>query len=487
MTVYDESMPRLPHGARGQGLALRLAGLRPHLPYLILLCSGTAFLLALALLHHRAFGTGYDLGIYDQVVWNMAHGRFFMTTLVYETGGYYDHFEPILAIISPLYWLFSDARVLIILQSLALGLGSLPIYLYARCRLGWFGTKAAAMVAPVIAATYLLYPALHNANLNDFHEVGLIPPLLGFALYGLLRGRRRVLFIFLVLCLLVKEDLAITALAISLYIILLQPKGFRRRDGFWMAAITVAWILLVLFVFYPALTRGMSYPFVARRYPWLGDSPQSALHVLLTQPWIVLPHLLQPPKLVFLLRLFGPLLFLPLLGWPVIGLSMPILIYLMLSSYEPQWSVQSYYNPPLLPFIFFALIEAWAYALRWLQTTPGPAACGPGRPHPGAFAGGGLWLSHRRARSGQPDLHRREFHPVGAHPGRRRGVGHGAPGGRRQHGLVAGAAPLSAPAYLHAAAAPARPAGVPGRGKQSGGRRRTALPVCRARRRPAHL
>ncbi len=349
--------------------------MRPHLPYILLLLVGITYLVVSALLQHRALGTGYDLGIYDQTIWNLAHGRIWMTTLVYETGGYYDHFEPILALIVPLYWLWSDVRVLLIVQALALGLGSLPIYLYARRRFrGW---EYGNVLATVIAAAYLAYPALHNANLNDFHEVSLLPPLLGFALYGLLTGRPRVTWIFLALCLMVKEDFSVTFLMFGLYIAALGPVGFRRRDGVLVAVVAVTWMLLVLYVFYPALTRGMPYPFVARRYPWLGDSPESAAKVLLTRPWIMLPYLVQTPKLMFLLRLFGPLLFLPLLGWPIIVLAIPVLVYLMLSNYEPQWSVQSYYNPPLLPTLFFGLILALEHIRRWIRSEAGQRARWP--------------------------------------------------------------------------------------------------------------
>lgn len=333
------------------------ANLWRHVPYVILLMAGAAFLIAEALLNHRALGTGYDLGIYDQVVWNMAHGRPFATTLVYETNGYYDHFEPILALIAPLYWLWSDVRVLLLVQALALALGSLPIYLYARHRLLGLGPKFALLaLLPVVA--YLLYPPLHSANLNDFHEVGLLPPLIGGAVYGLLTGRRRLTFTMLALCLLIKEDLTVTLLAFGIYIALLKPAGFRRRDGVWVALAAIVWGLLVLNVLYPAITHGMPYPFVERRYSWLGDSPESALRTLLLQPAAALAHIFQPPKLVFLLRLFAPLLFLPLVGWPVIGLALPILAYLMMSDYQPQWSVESYYNPPLLAFLFLATLVA---------------------------------------------------------------------------------------------------------------------------------
>lgn len=333
-----------------------------HLPYLILLVIGTAFFIGQSLPHHRALGTGYDLGIYNQVVWNLAHGRSFATTLVYETGGWYDHFEPVLALLAPLYWLFPDVRVLLVVQSVALGLGSLPIYLFAYRQLVH---RASVLLPFLLAAAYLAFPPLHHANLNDFHEVALIPPLLGFALYGLLRGLRRTTFIFLILCLLVKEDFGITALAFGLYILVLKPRGFRRADGALWSALVITWILLVLWVLYPAVTHGMPYPFVERRYPWLGNTPQEALNTLLLRPWVVLPHLLEQPKLLFVLRLLGPLLFIPLLGWPVIALALPVLIYLMLSDYQPQWSVSSYYNPPLVPFLFFATIVAIQNVQRW--------------------------------------------------------------------------------------------------------------------------
>lgn len=350
--------------AREEGPSRVLSTLRRHWPYLALLFAGTAYLLVLSLTQHRALGTGYDLGIYDQVVWNLSHGRLFQTTLVYETNGYYDHFEPILTLFAPLYWLWPSPNVLLIVQALALGLGSLPIYLYANDRFrGW---ERGPLLAWVIAAAYLAYPALHNANLNDFHEVSLLPPLLGFALYGLLTGRPRLMLVFLILCLMVKEDFSVTFMMFGVYIMAFKPAGFKRSYGLFIAAGAAVWMLLVLYVFYPAMTHGMPYPFVDRRYPWLGDSPESAARVLFTQPWVVLPHLTQTPKLLFVLRLLAPLLFVPLLGWPVFILALPVLAYLMLSNYEPQWSVQSYYNPPLLPILFFAFIIALDYIHRWL-------------------------------------------------------------------------------------------------------------------------
>jgi uncharacterized membrane protein len=346
-------------------LALRRFG-ATHGPYLIVLFLGAAWLIVSALLNHRALDTGFDLGIYDQVVWNISHGRFFKTTLVYETAGAYDHFEPVLALIAPLYWLFPDVRVLLVIQSLALALGSAPIYAYARYRFGQLGVTN-NLVPLLPALIYLIYPPLHAANLNDFHEVALLPPLLGMALLGLLMGRRRLLWASLALCLLVKEDVTVTVLAFGLYIAILRPRGFTRRDGVILAGLAVLWGVLVLYVFYPAMTQGMPYPFVGRRYAWLGSSPEEAITGLASQPVAVLGRILRPEKLSFLFQLFAPLLFLPLLGWPIIFLAAPVLLYLMMSDYAPQWSIGSYYNPPLLAFLFFATIQAAARLAIWAR------------------------------------------------------------------------------------------------------------------------
>src|SRR5438034_5815385 len=77
-----------------------------------------------------------DLAIYDQVVWNTAHGRLFASTLIEHADNLLgDHFSPVVAIFAPVYWLAPSANVLLLGQAVALGLAVLPLYAFARCRL----------------------------------------------------------------------------------------------------------------------------------------------------------------------------------------------------------------------------------------------------------------------------------------------------------------------------------------------------------------
>ena len=73
-----------------------------------------------------------DLGQIDQAIWNTSRGRFVeQTDNGFVATRLTDHVEPILALISPIYWLWDDVRALLFLQVLLVALGVLPLYALA--------------------------------------------------------------------------------------------------------------------------------------------------------------------------------------------------------------------------------------------------------------------------------------------------------------------------------------------------------------------
>ena len=88
----------------------------------------------LTVLAHEAYRTtAFDLGSMDQAIWNTLHGRFFRATV--QPGveiRLVGHVEPILLPISLLYLIYSDPKVLLVLQSAVVALGALPAYWLAR-------------------------------------------------------------------------------------------------------------------------------------------------------------------------------------------------------------------------------------------------------------------------------------------------------------------------------------------------------------------
>jgi uncharacterized membrane protein len=93
----------------------------------------------LSVLKHDTFHSfTFDLGIMSQVLWNTAHGRLFELSLdrpldTELVGSYLgNHVRPILLLLAPLYRLWPDPRLLLILQSVALGLGAVPLFWIVR-------------------------------------------------------------------------------------------------------------------------------------------------------------------------------------------------------------------------------------------------------------------------------------------------------------------------------------------------------------------
>ena len=66
-------------------------------------------------------------------MWNTLHGRFLERTLgAVQAPRVAEHFEPILLPLSLVYLVWNDVRAMLIIQTLALALGALPVFWIAR-------------------------------------------------------------------------------------------------------------------------------------------------------------------------------------------------------------------------------------------------------------------------------------------------------------------------------------------------------------------
>ena len=252
---------------------------------------------------------------------------------------------PLLAVLAPVYRLWPDARSLIVIQVALLALAVVPLYLFARPQLGAWGGL-------LVAAAYLLYPALSYVAFSDFHEINLSVPLLMASGAALLNNRLRSATIWLVLAMLLKEEVALIAMGFGLYAAFFSG---HRRYGVALVTLSALWGLLLVLVIMPALSGGAGYTFFSR-YTTLGTTPVEMLRTLLLRP-ATLYHLVSTPqKLLFTLQLLLPLACLPLLGFPAILLALPTYAYLMLSDYAFQTSITYQYTAPLIPLLMLATV-----------------------------------------------------------------------------------------------------------------------------------
>ncbi len=309
---------------------------------------------------------GWDLGQYDQLICNSLAGRLLENTFVPDAPLFLGKsFTPILLALVPLYALWSDPVVLLVLQTVALCAAAFPLYWLARARVG-------ATVAVCLAAAYFLSPALHYINLNEFHEIALAIPVLAYATFFLLRRHDAGFFATLGVALLIKEEIAFIVSAFGVFILLAQK---RRALGLTLAVFGAAWagvLLQYLIPFFQGNAAGGFYYFGngviaggGARYGYLGRSLSEIGVTVLTRPDIVLAHLLVPGKIEFGLHLLAPLAFLPLVGADVLVLAAPTLGYTLLSEFDAQYSIRFSYSAALLVFFFFAALVGAERISKW--------------------------------------------------------------------------------------------------------------------------
>lgn len=119
-----------------------------------------------SLLRHASFGSaGYDLGIFDQAVrsYSLGHPPWApVKGIEYNLLG--DHFHPIIALIQPLYLIWPDPRLLLIVQALVVALALVPILRILDRRLP-------RVCSGIVAVIIMLSWPMQGLIDFDFHEV----------------------------------------------------------------------------------------------------------------------------------------------------------------------------------------------------------------------------------------------------------------------------------------------------------------------------
>ena len=302
-----------------------------------------ALLGTLSALKHASYHSSLiDLGIFDQVIWNTAHGRLYWDTLdpfVQRNHVFLgQHFSPGLILLAPLYWILPSVYTLLWLQTAALALGAVPLFRLAARRTG------DERIALLLALAYLLYPALAYVNLFDWHEIALAVPLLALAVERLDAGRAGQATLALGVALLFKEEVGLITAAFGAYAAL---RLRRPLLGAALAALGLGWTAAVVYWAVPRI-RGGPYLFAGRYQGGL-------LHNGAIDPAYLL-HFLSGEKLAYFAWLLLPLALLPLLaGWPAL-LGLPTTAYTLLSTYRLQYDIHYHYSAPLIPLLFAASI-----------------------------------------------------------------------------------------------------------------------------------
>jgi uncharacterized membrane protein len=335
----------------------------------------SVFFSRLAIVNHQAMNTRtIDLGIYDQIFYQSAHGNFLGCNFVRAEYHGSAHFDPILAILSPLYLLHPRAETILVLQSVWVGSGVIPVYLMTR---HYVEGRAAALVA---AACYALHPALHGANMYEFHSLTLASVPIMWTVYCFITKKRWQYWVALGVALLVREDVPLMLSALGFAGFMSAEAAMRRRG---LATILTCGIYFAVVKTFFMTSKGVLMQGGAESYSFSyyyadmipdGKGVGGMILTLLTNPAFVLHHAITEAKVLYMVKLVGPLLFLPLLakGWR--WLFLYGLAFITLATREPVYSFGFQYSTVLLPFVFITFPLGLARLLDWFGPADGSQA-----------------------------------------------------------------------------------------------------------------
>ena len=304
-----------------------------------------------------------DLAIFAQACDRMLHGSLYSSIRGMHWLG--DHSSLVLFLVAPVYLLFHDPRTLLVVQTVALALGALPVYALARHELG---DRGAALGC---AALYLLYPALGYVNLFEFHPEALSTAPLLAAFYFVRIDRARPTLAFAALALLGKEDVALVVLGLALY------AGCQARPGRVKLAVRLAGLaalsLVISFAILKPLWGGAEAEY-GRMYAAFGPTTGRALAGMVRDPLRAIATLFATTgdatdtllKRSYFAHLLVPLALLPLAAPGALAIAAPIVAEHLLSSRTQQHSILYQYSALVIPFTIAATVLGVRHLSRWI-------------------------------------------------------------------------------------------------------------------------
>lgn len=283
---------------------------------------------------HQAY-RNYQLGYYDfghfaRRVINTWRGYGFLQ----QTPGlpaFWDHFNPGLAALAPLWGLWPDVHLFFALQAVCVALPAVFVHGIAR-RLGATPAGAAAW-----ALAYLTWPVVGQLNYNfsyGWHPVSAALPLMLAGAYCLVSRRPIAALLLAVAACSFKEDVLITTIGLAAGLAVLawrerpraaapQPPTFA-----WLPRPRVTLIAALALVIAAAVILATTdfVRYQTTRANVLGTNIGQILLSPVVRPGVFWPEVFSHRSLIFLLALFLPLgLGNALRGWPIqLALAVPL-------------------------------------------------------------------------------------------------------------------------------------------------------------------
>ena len=292
-----------------------------------------------AIARHLCYSSStFDLGIFAQMYRYMSTDLTLNTTVERNIlmSHLSVHFSPIYYLLLPFFLISPTVECLLIMQAAVCFSGVIPLLLMCR---RW---RYSETVTLGLSLAFLLFPAFTGGLFYDFHENAFLVPLLLWALYFLDANNTVGMAVSALLILCVKEDAGLYVIFLGLYA--LFNKRVKRYNAIGLLVMGVGGFIGVTSLV-EAIGEGIK---VSRYNIFLTAGQDSLTDVVINvirNPAFFFSKLLNEDKLLFLVQMLAPLMFLPirtrrLSDWLLVA---PLIIVHLASDYAYQADIHYQY------------------------------------------------------------------------------------------------------------------------------------------------
>lgn len=308
------------------------------------------FIGGLTSLRYLTYSTpNFDFGIFVNMFHNMRETLLPLTTCERDKllSHFSVHLSPIYYLILPVYFIFPYAVTLQIAQAVIVTSAVLPLFLIAKKR----GLSAKSIAALCVA--FCFYPALSGGCFYDIHENCFLVPLILWMFYFLEIKRYAGLYIFALLTLTVKEDAAVYVAFVAVFL-LIDSRDFKRGPVLLIMSIVYFFGAVYYLNVYGEGIMAVRYS----NYIVKGGGLDNILVNLFKNPALLFAESFSNEKLVFLLQMFIPTAFLPLITKRISRMTLlfPLILINLMPDYKYQYSIYYQYTFGVTAFLFYAAV-----------------------------------------------------------------------------------------------------------------------------------
>ena len=280
----------------------------------------------------------FDFGIFSQMFYYMKESGLPLVTCERDRllSHFAVHFSPIYYLLLPIYMLIPDPRTLLVMQALIVASGVIPLLLICK------NHKLSDPACCAFAVIYTLYPCFAGGCFTYIHENNFLAPLVLWLVYFCEKGKPVPKIVFTVLLLSVKEDAAVYVAVIALYF-LFTDKNYKCNIS----------ILLLSVVYFITVTNRLAKygdGVMTGRYDnYIYDGSGSLITMIFAvvkNPVYVLSQSFTEEKLLFILQMLLPLMFLPFItkNPKRFILIIPFLLINLMTNYQWQYNIGFQYG-----------------------------------------------------------------------------------------------------------------------------------------------